>query len=120
MSGGLAFVLDEHGELRGKINPTMLDQIEPLDEGDAIEVRSLVAEHLERTGSPVAQRVLDDWEALLPRFVKLFPTDYKRVLAELARQEADSLDGPGHGPQNGAVSTGGEGFVTEETEEPAR
>ena len=41
MSGGLAFVLDEDGDVRARtINPTMLDQIEPLDEGDAIEVRS--------------------------------------------------------------------------------
>ena len=37
-----------------------------------------------RTGSPVAHRVLDAWQELLPRFVKVFPTDYKRVLAEQA------------------------------------
>ena len=117
MSGGLAFLLDEHGELRSKINPTMLDQIEPLDEGDAIEVRSLVAEHVERTGSPVGRRVLDEWDSLMGSFVKIFPADYKRVLAELERQEAENMSDPGHGPQNGAVSTGGEGFVTEETEE---
>ena len=47
-------------------------------------MRALIEEHLRRTGSPVAQRVLDDWEELLPRFVKVFPTDYKRVLAEQA------------------------------------
>ena len=84
MSGGLAFVLDEHGELRGKVNAAMLDQLEELDEDDADEVRALVDEHERRTGSPVARRVLDDWEALLPHFVKVFPTDYKRVLAEQA------------------------------------
>ena len=42
----------------------MVDQLEPLDEGDVIEVRDLIGEHLERTGSAVAQRVLDDWDAL--------------------------------------------------------
>ncbi|HEY3189536.1 MAG TPA: glutamate synthase-related protein, partial [Solirubrobacteraceae bacterium] len=88
MSGGLAFVLDEDGGFRGRVNPAMADQLEPLDEADAIEVRDLVAEHARRTGSPVARRVLDQWEELLPRFVKVFPTDYKRVLAELAAQEA--------------------------------
>ncbi len=87
MSGGLAFVLDERDELRGKVNPTLLDQLEPLDEGDAIEVRDLVAEHVERTGSTVGRRVLDEWDALAPKFVKVFPTDYKRVLAELSREE---------------------------------
>jgi glutamate synthase domain-containing protein 3 len=87
MSGGLAFVLDEHDELRSRVNPALLDQLEPLDEGDVIEVRELIAEHVERTGSTVGRRVLDEWDALQGRFVKVFPTDYKRVLAELAREE---------------------------------
>ncbi len=87
MSGGLAFVLDEHDELRSKLNPMMLDQIEPLDEADVMEVRLLVAEHVRRTGSTLGRRVLDDWDTLAGRFVKLFPTDYKRVLAELAAAE---------------------------------
>ena len=87
MSGGLAFVLDEHDVFRSRVNPAMLDQLEELDEGDIIEVRALVDEHLERTGSPVAQRVLDHWDELLPKFVKVFPTDYKRVLAERAAAE---------------------------------
>ena len=87
MSGGLAFVLDEDGSFRQRVNPALMDQLEPLDEGDAIEVRDLVAEHVRRTGSTVGQRVLDDFDALLVRFVKVFPSDYKRVLAELAAQE---------------------------------
>jgi glutamate synthase (NADPH/NADH) large chain/glutamate synthase (ferredoxin) len=90
MSGGLAFVLDEDGTLRKRMNPAMLDQLEPLDEADAIELRDLVAEHVRRTGSAVGRRVLDDFDALLPRFVKVYPTDYKRVLADLARQEAEA------------------------------
>ena len=99
MSGGLAFVLDEDGTFARRCNSTMLDQLEPLDEGDAIEVRSLVSEHAERTGSPVAQRVLDSWDDVLPRFVKVYPTDYKRVLAELAAEEALAQNGnaPGAG-----------------------
>jgi hypothetical protein len=116
MSGGLAFVLDESGDFRRRVNPTMLDQLEPLDEADAIEVRDLVAEHVERTGSPVGRRVLDDWDALLPRFVKVFPADYKRVLAELAAAEAEAgraLASHHDHPD----STGGEGFVTTETED---
>jgi glutamate synthase domain-containing protein 2/glutamate synthase domain-containing protein 1/glutamate synthase domain-containing protein 3 len=87
MSGGLAFVLDEDGTFATRVNPSMRDQLEELDEGDIIELRALIDEHAERTGSPVAQRVLDRWDALLPRFVKIFPTDYKRVLAEHAAAE---------------------------------
>jgi glutamate synthase domain-containing protein 3 len=106
MSGGLAFVLDERGEFRGKVNGAMLDQLEELTDEDAAEARALVAEHLRRTGSPVARRVLDAWEELLPRFVKVFPTDYKRVLAEQAAAEVERFEP--------AASTGGEGFVGKE------
>jgi glutamate synthase (NADPH/NADH) large chain/glutamate synthase (ferredoxin) len=77
MSGGLAFVLDEDGTFASRVNPMMVDQLEPLSESDAIEVH----------GSPVAARVLADWETLKDRFVKVFPADYKRVLAELDAAE---------------------------------
>jgi glutamate synthase (NADPH/NADH) large chain/glutamate synthase (ferredoxin) len=115
MSGGLAFVLDEHGDFRRRVNATMLDQLEPLDEGDIIEIRELVDEHVRRTGSPVGARVLEEWDALVGHFVKVFPADYKRVLAELARaeQEAGAL-APHHDHPD---STGGEGFVTTEGED---
>jgi glutamate synthase (NADPH/NADH) large chain/glutamate synthase (ferredoxin) len=84
MSGGIAYVLDEHGALRGRVNPTMLDQLEELGDDDAAELRGLVEEHLARTGSPVAQRLLDDWDGARSRFVKVFPADFKRVLGEQA------------------------------------
>jgi glutamate synthase domain-containing protein 2/glutamate synthase domain-containing protein 1/glutamate synthase domain-containing protein 3 len=116
MSGGLAFVLDEDGAFRRRINPTMLDQLEPLDEGDAIEARDLIAEHVQRTGSPVGRRVLDEWDGLLDKFVKVFPTDYKRVLAELAAAEAESAGETAAAHNDHPASTGGEGFVTTEGE----
>jgi len=88
MSGGLAYVLDEDGRFASRVNATMVDQLEPLDAADAIELRALVAEHAERTGSTVAQRVVDSFDDLLGSFVKVFPADYKRVLAQLAAEEA--------------------------------
>jgi glutamate synthase domain-containing protein 2/glutamate synthase domain-containing protein 1/glutamate synthase domain-containing protein 3 len=108
MSGGLAFVLDEDGDFRSRVNPTMLDQLEELDEADAIELRDLVSEHVRRTASTVGQRVLDDFEALLPSFVKVFPADYKRVLEQWAREEEER--------SHASVSTGGEGFVAGESD----
>jgi glutamate synthase (NADPH/NADH) large chain/glutamate synthase (ferredoxin) len=93
MSGGLAFVLDEDGTFPSRANPSMLDQLEPLSESDAIEVHALVTEHRDRTGSPVAERVLADWETLKTKFVKVFPADYKRVLAELdAAEDAQTYE----------------------------
>ncbi len=113
MSGGLAFVLDEDGTFRSRVNPAMLDQIDELDEADAIELRDLVSEHVRRTGSTVGRRVLDEFDELLASFVKVFPADYKRVLAEWAEEESER-NTAGSGPVGGAMSTHGEGFAVGE------
>jgi len=117
MSGGIAYVLDEDGTFPTRCNQAIVDLEQP-DEADEIELRELVAEHAQRTGSPVAARVLEQWDELLPRFVKIFPRDYKRVLAEQAAEEAAAGNGGASAPhRDHPVSTGGGGFVTEETEE---
>ncbi len=113
MSGGLAFVLDEDGTLPKRINPTLLDQCEEVDSADAVELHDLISEHVRRTSSTLGQRVLDEFDALLPKFVKVFPTDYKRVLAQWANEEAErNTEGAGH--VEGAISSHGEGFAVGE------
>jgi glutamate synthase domain-containing protein 2/glutamate synthase domain-containing protein 1/glutamate synthase domain-containing protein 3 len=103
MSGGVAYVLDEDGTFAGRCNMGMVG-FEELSESDAIELRALIAEHQQRTGSPVAARVLGEWEALLGRhaFVKVMPHDYKRVLGELAEEEALAAHAAGNGSPAGA------------------
>ncbi len=89
MSGGVAYVLDEEGAFAagGRCNMGMVG-FDELDQADALELRALIEEHAQRTGSPVAARVLGDWDGLLERgaFVKVMPHDYKRVLRELAER----------------------------------
>src|SRR5262249_14220098 len=107
MSGGIAYVLDEPGTFASRCNRGMVE-LEEVGEADAIELRALIEEHRDRTDSPVAARVLADWDAMVPRFVKVMPTDYKRVLAELAVQEQGARNGvaPGDATHDGAgVST---------------
>ncbi|HEV3230437.1 MAG TPA: glutamate synthase large subunit, partial [Solirubrobacteraceae bacterium] len=87
MSGGLAFVLDEHGTFEERCNLAIVD-LESPDEADAIELHEIIAEHERRTGSPVAARLLANWMVALEKFVKVFPRDYKRVLAQQAEEEA--------------------------------
>jgi glutamate synthase (NADPH/NADH) large chain/glutamate synthase (ferredoxin) len=89
MSGGVAYVLDEEGSFAKRCNMGMVG-FDDLAEADAIELRAMVEEHGRRTGSPVAARVLAEWDELLGRgaFVKVMPHDYKRVLRELAEEEA--------------------------------
>ncbi len=100
MSGGVAYVLDEDGSFHKRCNMGMVG-FEALSEADAIELRTMVEEHLRRTDSPVAARVLEQWSELQERgaFVKVMPHDYKRVLRELEEAElAASAAGNGTPP----------------------
>ncbi|MEO5926021.1 MAG: glutamate synthase large subunit [Bryobacteraceae bacterium] len=90
MSGGLAFVLDETGEFKkSKCNMAGVD-LEKVDDAQDIEtLRYWIARHAEETGSVRGNWILDNFDALLPKFVKVFPHEYKRVMG-VARQEASS------------------------------
>ena len=98
MSGGLAYVLDEQGTFTKRCNMGMVG-FEQLEEADAIELRAMVSEHLQRTESAVAAGVLERFEQLLVAgaFVKVMPHDYKRVLRELAEKEALTTEAAGNG-----------------------
>jgi glutamate synthase (NADPH/NADH) large chain len=80
MSGGMAFVLDRERRFRDRCNTDMVELESLVDESDIWLVYGLVENHLRHTGSAVARRVLDHWAHLVPQFVKVMPTDYKRVL----------------------------------------
>ncbi|MEZ5300368.1 MAG: glutamate synthase large subunit [Verrucomicrobiales bacterium] len=74
MSGGLAFVYDIEGNFEKLINPEMIE-VEPLaDTNDITLVRELIAKHLDVTGSPRAQEILDNWETHAAKFKKVRPT----------------------------------------------
>jgi glutamate synthase domain-containing protein 2/glutamate synthase domain-containing protein 1/glutamate synthase domain-containing protein 3 len=91
MSGGVAYVLDEDGAFAKRCNMGMVG-FDEISEADAIELRAMIEEHQRRTDSPVAARVLAQWQELLGKraFVKVMPHDYKRVLAEHAAEEAQA------------------------------
>jgi glutamate synthase domain-containing protein 2/glutamate synthase domain-containing protein 1/glutamate synthase domain-containing protein 3 len=91
MSGGVAYVLDVDGGFATRTNMELVELEAPAPD-DLEEVRALVAEHAERTDSPVAAGLLEDWDAAAHRFVKVMPRDYKRALAELARAETAPAD----------------------------
>jgi glutamate synthase domain-containing protein 2/glutamate synthase domain-containing protein 3/glutamate synthase domain-containing protein 1 len=93
MSGGVAYVLDERGEFRSMVNAQMVDLEGVTDPADVAELRRLVERHLQHTASARARQVLDDWDSTLPRFVKVIPRDYKRMLAAIARAEEQGLVG---------------------------
>ena len=92
MSGGVAYVLNEDGAFAKRCNMGMVG-FDELGPADVIELRALIEEHARRTGSPVAARVLSSWDRLLESgaFVKVMPHDYKRVLRELADDQAEEV-----------------------------
>ncbi len=88
MSGGIAYVwAPDRDDFRLKCNLGMVE-LEDVTEGDAAELKELIGLHQEYTGSTVAEKVLVDWPASIGSFVKVMPTDYKRVLEEMKAKEA--------------------------------
>jgi glutamate synthase (ferredoxin) len=87
MSGGVAFVLDEAERFETLCNMDMVG-LEAVESEEDIELlHGMVERHLEWSGSERARRVLDDWDEVLPNFVKVMPHDLKRILRE--RQDAE-------------------------------
>ncbi|MBE9227535.1 glutamate synthase large subunit [Phormidium sp. LEGE 05292] len=92
MSGGVAYILDETGDFATRCNTQMAD-IEPLDEEDIETIHQMIQKHREYTGSQKAAKVLDNWEEMVFKFVKVMPRDYKRVLECLKRAFESGLSG---------------------------
>ncbi|KAF3941186.1 hypothetical protein ABW19_dt0200816 [Dactylella cylindrospora] len=86
MSGGIAYVLDIHGDFATKVNMEMVELEDVTDPSEVAWLKGLIEDHEHYTKSEMANRILVDWEEVLPRFVKVMPTDYKRVLLEEAKK----------------------------------
>ncbi|HEY0072971.1 MAG TPA: glutamate synthase-related protein, partial [Abditibacteriaceae bacterium] len=93
MSGGIAYVLDEDGSFPGHVNKEMV-ALEPLDDvEEVLAVRAQIQRHVDYTGSQRGQHVLDNWDGLVSKFVKVMPTDFKRAMEAMKRVEAQGLSG---------------------------
>jgi glutamate synthase domain-containing protein 2/glutamate synthase domain-containing protein 1/glutamate synthase domain-containing protein 3 len=81
MNGGFAFVYDDRGDFSSRRCNTASVDLEPLDSSEDIKkMRELLARHCDLTGSPRAAWVLEHWADAQPKFIKVFPHEYKRVL----------------------------------------
>ncbi len=103
MSGGIAYILDEAGNFDTLCNQGMVE-LEPIDANepddgtadvasdpmrfDARRLKGLIENHLRYTGSSRAKHILDNWDAYLPKFVKIMPVDYRRALREMQERAA--------------------------------
>ena len=95
MSGGIAYIWDREGDFQAKCNPGMVELDPVEEEEDIAELLDLIELHRDFTGSEVAAQVLEEWPDVLSEFVKVMPTDYKRVLAERKRHD-EEMEGTVH------------------------
>jgi glutamate synthase (NADPH/NADH) large chain len=91
MSGGIAYVFDADNNFEKLCNQEMVD-LEPLTGEDKLEIKRMIEQHLEYTGSTPARLLLDDWDNLSAGFVKVMPRDYKAVLARKREREASERE----------------------------
>ncbi|MCH7734333.1 MAG: glutamate synthase large subunit [Chloroflexi bacterium] len=93
MSGGEAYVLDEDGDFYIRCNQELVD-LDPVQRGsdDELHLKGLIEQHLDSTSSPVAGRILADWDEYVKKFVKVMPIDYKRVLEERRLREESGAE----------------------------
>jgi glutamate synthase (NADPH/NADH) large chain len=88
MSGGIAYVLDENGEfVKYRCNKASVDLEQVFDPNDQHVLQTTIYKHFDTTGSPRAKRILENWNAMLPKFVKVFPHEFKRVMTRTAQHE---------------------------------
>ncbi len=90
MSGGVAYVFDEDAQFVGRCNKEMV-ALETLTDAEAAQLRALVEEHARRTRSPKAHELIESWDAVLSKFVKVMPSEMKRLLSDRARPETAGI-----------------------------
>jgi glutamate synthase (ferredoxin) len=93
MSGGIAYVLDETGDFATRCNKELV-ALEKLSDADEIEeIWKLIQRHQTYTQSARAAKILGDWKNFVPKFVKVLPKDYARVLNSLKKVQSQGLSG---------------------------
>ncbi|MEZ0535780.1 glutamate synthase large subunit [Caldicellulosiruptoraceae bacterium PP1] len=93
MSGGIAYVLDEDGTFEVRCNKEMVD-IELLDDqNDINELKTMIENHVKYTDSELGKRILNNFDEILPKFKKVMPRDYKRMLQAIKKVQEQGLSG---------------------------
>ena len=87
MSGGIAYVLDENSHLYRNLNKAMIAIEKVENKYDVQELRAMIEEHVENTGSARGKEILADFDAYLPKFKKIIPHDYKKMIALASKWE---------------------------------
>lgn len=93
MSGGIAYVLDLDGTFPGRCNNEMVLLERLVDAVEIEEIKELIAKHAQYTQSRPARKLLENWDEMAPKFVRVIPRDYKRMLEAIHRAHNSGLSG---------------------------
>ena len=91
MSGGIAYVLDEGNDLYKRLNKEMVSSGEITSKYDVLELKAMIQEHVALTNSEKGKKILDNFGEYLPKFKKIIPHDYERVLKTIVQMEEKGL-----------------------------
>ena len=91
MSGGIAYVLDENSHLYRNLNKDMISIEKVENKYDIKELKELIEEHVEATGSERGALILEHFQEYLPKFKKIIPNDYKKMIALSAKLEEKGM-----------------------------
>jgi glutamate synthase (ferredoxin) len=91
MSGGIAYVLDEKYDFYLKLNKEMVTMSHITERHDEEELRTIIEDHVRETGSKFGQEILEHFEEYLPKFKKIIPNDYQRMMGSIAQLEEKGM-----------------------------
>ena len=92
MSGGVAYVLDEHSDIYRKVNKELVS-IEKLENKyDVEELKQMITDHVSYTNSVKGKEILDHFDEYLPKFKKIIPNDYKKMMNTIVQMEEKGLN----------------------------
>ncbi len=91
MSGGIAYIYDKNNTFKSKCKAEGLNLLDVEEQEDKELLKQLIENHYNATSSPLAQRILEDWDKQLGSFVKVFPEEYRQALERIAQETAETL-----------------------------
>ena len=92
MSGGIAYVLDENHDFYLRLNKQMVNVSDLSEKHDRMELHELIEEHVKATGSKLGRKILDDFEEYIPKFKKVLPRDYQKMMSAISRFEEKGIE----------------------------
>ncbi|MGI9547031.1 MAG: glutamate synthase large subunit [Flavobacteriaceae bacterium] len=91
MSGGIAYVYDPENAFDKKCNKAALNLLRIEEDADIAQLKTLIENHYNTTYSPLAQKILENWEQCLPKFIKVLPEEYRQALIRLEKEKQEII-----------------------------